>query len=266
MSTSTTSDHRIPAVERALQALDLLCAGGPAPGVREVAARLGVPRSTTYRILNTLEAHGVARRDAAGRYTPGPRLLAYARAVPQGADLVTLAMPVLEELAREARATAKLSVLDGDAALVVAVAPGPGAYSVATQVGRRFPLHAGAASKVLAAHAPEPARARLLAGKLPRATPRTITDPRTLAEVLAKARREGIATDLAEFVDGVHAMAAPVFGPEGDCVAAISIAHLPTEPPERLAVIEAAIRAAAQRLGRGLGGGAERSPPDSPAA
>jgi DNA-binding IclR family transcriptional regulator len=254
MSTSTTSDHRIPAVERALQALDLLCAGGPPPGIREIAQRLGVPRSTTYRILNTLEAHGVARRDGAGCYTPGPRLLAYARAVPQGADLATLAAPVLEELAREAGATAKLSVLDGDAALVVAVAPGPGAYSVATQVGRRFPLHAGAASKVLAANLPDAARARLLRGRLARATARTITDRQALAEVLARVRAQGLATDHAEFVEGVHAMAAPVWQADGACAAAISIVHLPAEPPERLALIEAALRRAARRLSSAIGG------------
>lgn len=254
MTASTTSDHRIPAVERALLALDLLCGGGDPPSIRELTERLGVPRSTTYRILNTLEAHGVARRDAAGRYTPGPRLLAYARAVPAGADLASLAQPVLEELARAARATAKLSVLDGDAALVVAVAPGPGAYSVATQVGRRFPLHAGAASKVLAAHLPEAALKALLRRKLPRATPRTITDPKRLAEQFSRARREAIATDHAEFVEGVHAMAVPVFGPDGACAAALSVAHLPTEPPARLAAIETALRAAARSLSREIGG------------
>lgn len=249
MSASTVSDHRIPAVARALEVLDLLCAGGEAPTIRDLAARLGVPRTTVYRILNTLEAGGVARRDAEGRYGPGPRLLAYARAVPRGADLATAAMPALEGLARAARATAKLSVLDGDAALVVAVAPGPGAYSVATQVGRRFPLHAGAASKVLAAftgHVP--------AGPLPRVTPCTITDPRRLRAVLAKVRKDGIATDHAEYVEGVHAMAAPVFGPEGGCVAAVSVAHLPSEPPARLAEIERAVRDAAARLTREIGG------------
>ncbi len=253
MSASTISDHRIPAVERALQALDLLCEGGEPPTVRDLAARLGVPRSTVYRILNTLEAHGVARRDAAGRYAPGPRLLAYARAVPR-ADLATLAMPVLEALAAELRVTAKLSVLDGDAALVVAVAPGPGAYAVVTQVGRRFPLHAGAASKVLAAHLPDAERDALLAAPLERATPRTITDPKRLAAVLSRVRRDGIATDHAEYVEGVHAMAAPVLGPGGVPIAAVSLAHLPTEPPTRLAEFEAALRGAAMRLTREIGG------------
>ena len=71
-------------------------------------------------------------------------------------------------------------------------------------------------------------RDRLLGARLPRATPNTITDPGRLAAVLAQARQDGIAT--------------------------ISIAHPPTEPPERLAVIEAAIRLAAQRLSRALGG------------
>jgi DNA-binding IclR family transcriptional regulator len=253
MAASTVSDHRIPAVERALQVLDLLSAGGEAPTIRDLAARLGVPRTTVYRILNTLEAHGVARRDAAGRYAPGPRLLAYARAVPR-ADLAGLATPALAALAAEVRATAKLSVLDGDAALVLAVAPGPDAYAVVTQVGRRFPLHAGAASKVLAAHLPEAARDALLAAPLERATPRTVTDPKRLAAMLARVRRDGIATDHAEYVEGVHAMAVPVTGPDGGCAAALSLAHLPGEPPARLAAFEAALRAAAARISRAIGG------------
>ena len=249
MSASTVSDHRIPAVARALEVLDLLCAGGEPLGIRDLAAQLGVPRTTVYRILNTLEAGGVARRDAEGRYAPGPRLLAYARAVPRGADLATLAMPVLEALARAARATAKLSVPDGEAALVVAVAPGPGAYSVATQVGRRFPLHAGAASKVIAAFT-----GWVPGGPLPRVTPHTITDAKRLRAVLAAVRREGVATDHAEYVEGVHALAAPVFGPEGGCVAAVSVAHLPSEPAARLKAIERAVREAAARLTREVGG------------
>lgn len=244
--------HRIPAIERALAALDLLSAGGPA-GVRDLAAALGVPRTTTYRILNTLEAGGAVRRDAEGRYAPGPRLLAWARAVPLP-DLARLAAPALEALAAEARATAKLSVLDGGAALVVAVAPGPGAYAVVTQVGRRFPLHAGAASKVLAAHLPPPAREALLRGTLERATARTITDPARLSAVLDAVRRDGIATDDAEYVEGVHAMAAPILGPDGACAAAVSLAHLPGETPARLAALEAALRAAARRISREIGG------------
>ncbi|NKC29592.1 IclR family transcriptional regulator [Falsiroseomonas selenitidurans] len=255
MDTSTDlTDNRIPAVDRALHLLDLLCAEGPPLGIREMSARLGIPRSTVYRILNSFEAHGVVLRQAEGGFVPGPRLLAYARAVPPALDLPTLAAPVLADLARVARLTAKLSVLDAGAALVVAVAPGPGAYSITTHVGRRFPLHAGAASKILAAHMPAAARAALLEGPLPRATPATVTDPARLAAILDAARQDGLAHDHAEYTAGVHAMAAPVPGPDGACAAAISVTYLPNEPPARLAAVEAALRQAAGRLARLLGG------------
>ena len=189
-----------------------------------------------------------------GLYAPGQRLLAWARAVPGGADLVSLAGPTLAALAKAARATAKLSVRDGDLALVVAVAAGPGAYSISTQVGRRFPLHAGAASKVLAAHLPEADRLRLLSGPLPRRTANTITDPTALAAAFEAVRRDGLATARAEYVEGVHALAAPVLGPEGSCLAAVSVAFLHSEPAGRIAEIEAAVRAAGQDLTRVLGG------------
>jgi DNA-binding IclR family transcriptional regulator len=133
-------------------------------------------------------------------------------------------------------------------ALVVAVAPGAGAYSISTQVGGRFPLHAGAASKVLAAHLAPASRAALLAGSLAGATPNTITDPVALAAQLDLVREEGIATDRAEYIEGVHAIAVPVLGPEGACVAAVSVAFLAAEPAGQIAVIEAALRAAGRDL------------------
>jgi len=174
--------HRIPAMERAVDVLEGLAAG--AAGIRDLTVRLGIPRSTVYRVLNSLEARGLAVRGSDNLYRLGPQLPRLARAVPSGFDLVAVSRPLMEDLARALRCSVKLSVLDAGVALVVATAESPETYSVTTQVGRRFPLHAGAASKVLLAFSGEGLGRRLLGGALPGLTPATITDPATLQVVL----------------------------------------------------------------------------------
>ncbi|MFN8928522.1 MAG: helix-turn-helix domain-containing protein, partial [Rhodospirillales bacterium] len=92
------AEHRIPAVERAIEILDVMCGMGDAPSIKGLAQRLDIPRSTVYRILNSFEAHGLAVRANDGTWAPGPRLLRFAQAVPRGVDLVTVAQPALDDL------------------------------------------------------------------------------------------------------------------------------------------------------------------------
>jgi len=244
--------HRIPAIDRAVDVLEALAAG-PAV-IRELAEGLGVPRSTVYRVLNSLEARGLVVRGADTAYRLGPQLLRLARAVPAGFDLVALARPLIDELAHALRCSVKLSVLDGDAAVVVAVAESPETYAVTTQVGRRFPLHAGAASKILAAFGPDALRERLLAAPLSRLTPATITGRAALRDALDAIRAAGHAEDAGEFAPGIRARAAPVFGPDGACVAALSIPYLEGTPAAREAEIQSALLRCASAITARLGG------------
>lgn len=244
--------HRIPAIDRAVDVMEALATGPSA--IRDLGARLGIPRSTVYRVLNSLEARGMVVRGADAAYRLGPQLLRLARAVPAGFDLVALARPLMDALAHGLRCSVKLSVLDDDQALVVAVAESPETYAVTTQVGRRFPLHAGAASKVLAAFGPETLRERLFAGPLSRLTPDTITDGAALRDALRAIRAAGHAEDAGEFAPGIRARAVPVFGPEGACVAALSIPYLDGTPAGREAEIQSALLRCASAITARLGG------------
>nr|WP_165816165.1 helix-turn-helix domain-containing protein [Mesorhizobium ephedrae] len=137
---------------RVLMALEVVPDGA---SVASLARALSLSRTTVYRMLNTLEEHGmVARRHGDAAYCLGPTLIRLARRVPVAPDLATTLRPFVESLATRLGQTAKASVREGDEAVVIAVALGAGAFSISAQVGRRFPLHAGAASKVLLAFAP----------------------------------------------------------------------------------------------------------------
>jgi DNA-binding IclR family transcriptional regulator len=239
--------HRIPVIDRMMDVLELLARSPGRPTVRDLAISSSVPRTTIYRILNTLEAHGMVVRSAGeGGYQLGSRLLALSARVPNGGDwqrLVEIAQPWLQRVAAETGETTKLSVLDGDAALCVGVAQGHCHDALAALLGARYPLHAGAASKVLLAAVEKSAREGHLAGNMASFTPRTVTDPRILRSQLSRILRQGWAEDTGEHSPHIRAVAAPVRRASG----ALSIAYLTTRSTaQRLAYRNAVVRAAAE--------------------
>lgn len=247
------ADHGIPAVERAVEVLEAL-ADRPHSTISDLAGALPIPRSTIYRILNSLHARDMVTRDTAGAYALGPRLIRLARGVRSGVDLVSLARPEMAALANALNCAVKLSVLDDDAALVVAISESPQTYSVTTQVGRRFPLHAGAASKLLLAFAPADLLQRVLRSDLQRYTAATIVDPGPLSASLRAARQSGWAEDRGEFVAGVHALAAAIFDDNGSCVGALSVPYLAELPAETVSAIHHHVRSSADAITRKIGG------------
>jgi len=248
-------DHTIPAVSRAVEVMDQLSQTGTA-SIADLTAAMAVPRSTVYRVLNTLEAASMVVRNADGTYRLGPHLLRLARAVSLGADIVSIARPFLDKLSAAHGVSVKLTVLQDGQALVVGVAEGRQTYTVGTQVGRRFPLHAGAASKLLLAHIGEVETRAILAVELARYTPGTITDPELLRRNLAEIRENGFSEDRSEYVDGINAVAAPVWDSSGRCVAAISVPYLSQTAPEEAEAVRCAVIETAHGLSKALGAAA----------
>lgn len=248
--------HRIPVIDRMMDVLGHLEADGAA-GIGAIVGASGIPRSTVYRILNTLEDHRVVQREAAlGTYRLGPRLLSLARQVAAEvgpAALGVVARPHLERLVAATGECSKLSIVDAGETLVVEAVQSTHDYAIAVRVGRRLPLHAGAAGKVLLAWLPDAERASLLAGTLGGFTALTTTDPRRLADELATIRREGWAVDRGEHTTSIHAVAAPVLDHAGRAVAAVSIPYLATTDAARTALLHEAVVATARALSRELG-------------
>jgi len=137
-------------LDRGLRLLHLVA---DAPGgltMTEAAAALGVGRAVVYRLAGTLAAHGLVRRDAAGRLRLGAGVLHLARrAQPLVADA---ALPALRRLAEDVGATAHLTVADGGEGLaLVVVEPSWTQFHVAYRTGSRHPLDLGAAGRAILA-------------------------------------------------------------------------------------------------------------------
>lgn len=245
-------DVSVRSVERAVEILDQLAQRGGQTGA-EVARGLGVHRSTALRLLGTLERHALVERDPrTARYRLGRRLPQLASVVTGEFDLRDLARPACEQLARASGETATFELLiDGD---IVPIEQATASNSVVTVswLGRRYPVHCTASGKAFLAFGPAAARERLLAGRLDKITPRTITSRRELESELDEARRSGVARTHEELEMGLDAVAAPVFGSDGAMVAALDVSGPAHRLRERRDLDRLTIEAAAG-LSRKLG-------------
>lgn len=226
MASSETSGNSggLQSVDRALQVLELLAGRGEA-GVSELAAELGVHKSTAFRLLGALEAHElVEQTEERGKYRLGFGLVRLAGGVAGRLDLAQQSRPVTDSLAAELGETVNVAVLQEQYVVNVDQAFGGAALAVHNWVGKLTPLHATSSGKILLAALDATSRKEILeATGLEPLTDQTITDPDALESELELVAARGFATTYGEFEDGLNAIAVPVLGPAGEVVGALSV-------------------------------------------
>lgn len=135
-------------LSRGIRILEVLADAREPLAIDEIARRLDVHRSVAYRLLRTLEDHGLVGRDANGRVALGARMAALAAGVAH--DLQAEALPELTDMANELGMTCFLSVLDHDECVTLSsVEPRHAVASVAQRPGTRHPVTRGAPGKAI---------------------------------------------------------------------------------------------------------------------
>jgi DNA-binding IclR family transcriptional regulator len=201
----------VQAVRHCLALIDVLAQHGQARGVTELSAELHLAKSTIYRMLQTLVAHGYAVQEpASGRYRLGLKFLELGALVLNGLSIRTIAQPHLQALMEKTRETVQLGLLEGHEVVYADKIESQQTIRMYSRVGRRSPLHCTALGKSLLAYQPEETVRAVLAGALRRYTPHTITAASRLREELQRIREEGYALDNEEFEEGLRCVAAPV--------------------------------------------------------
>jgi DNA-binding IclR family transcriptional regulator len=200
-------------VERTCNVLLSFKAEEPVLGVSEIARRLGLPKSAVHRTLDSLVRMGLVARDrTSSRYRLGPRAADLGFAALGTPDIRGLAFPVLQDLSRQTRESATLSLLSGHERFYAAQVEGPEDVKMSIEIGRRCPLYAGASGlAILAYFSAAQLAAYLAATPLKKLTEQTTTSRDALVERLADVRREGYAASLGERDPWAGAVAAPVF-------------------------------------------------------
>jgi DNA-binding IclR family transcriptional regulator len=213
----------VQSVDRALSVLEILAAHGEA-GVTEVAAELGVHKSTAFRLVAALESRGFVEQLAdRGKYRLGFGVVRLAGAAAAQLDIAQEGRRICEALAADLQETVNIAILDSDRAVNVSQIRGPAALSTHNWVGQGTPLHATSSGKVLLAHASDAVRKGVLSRDLSRFTASTITDPEVLQQHLDTIVEQGWGSTVEEYEVGLNAVAAPVRDASGDVVAALSV-------------------------------------------
>jgi IclR family transcriptional regulator, acetate operon repressor len=187
-------------------------------GVTELAQTIGVHKSTASRLAAVLERAGLLARHGR-RYRLGLETIRLGTLALRSFDFVASMRPAMEKLSQQTGETINLAVPDGSGILNVAEVAATFILSCSSGwIGRRTRPHAVANGKVLLAYGCIP-----MPRRLERYTDHTITETAVLAAELEAVRANGYAAAVSELEDGLVAVAAPVFDPEGICIAALSV-------------------------------------------
>ncbi|MFO7545753.1 MAG: IclR family transcriptional regulator [Trueperaceae bacterium] len=255
----------VRSLDRAVAILDAFTPLRRSLTLSDVAQHVGLGTSTSHRLLRSLVAHGLLKRDEASKaYSLGPHVLRLARAAAGALDLRELARPVMIRLRDAAGETVGLHELrDANHRTVIdQVESHQPLRRTYTGLGEPIPLHQGAPGKALLAFQPAGARAALLERPLEAANERTIVDPDALHAELDDVRLRGFAVSYGERVGGIHTVAAPVFDHAGVAVASLSVTGPAMRmPAERLLELAPLVVAAAAELSAALG---HRAPQETP--
>jgi DNA-binding IclR family transcriptional regulator len=199
----------VQSVDRALRLLKAVAASSVPSSAQELAQRCGINRSTAWRLLSTLEAHGLVERDVlSGRYVVGYASFQLATAEDHDA-LARRLRPLLERTAEATGEIVTLAIAKRFGLVYVDQADPPGPPSPDWTL-RHIPLHATSSGKVFLAWLPEDERAAVLPATLERFTPHTIVDRAALDRELEGVRRDGYASCLGEY-DYSNGVSAAVF-------------------------------------------------------
>ncbi len=226
--------YTVQSFVRALRLVEIVASGPPGGlSLSEMARALGTSNSSTLALARTLVASGYLREAHPGPgYTLGTALLRLGDIVSRQLPLGDLCRPLIEDLSRATKMTARVAINAEGYAVFVNRVDGPGGVRFYTPLGRRELPNACAAGKAILSTMDEDGIRRMCAeaGLAPH-TAHTITDVDAMLENLAVARRLGFAVDDEEAAEGVICVGAPFFGHDGACAGAISVTGIKGDLP-----------------------------------
>lgn len=194
----------------------------------DINKRLDIPKPTIHRLLGQLEDQKLIARDLDGRHLlPGPRLHRMAIGTLANESLKAPRRLLLEHLSKETGETCNLTLLDGHELLYYDRVETNWPVRIQLPPGSRLPLHCTSSGKLFLALMPPHRRRALLASlTLDAHTPYTLTSVSELEEKLGKIARDRLSTDNEEFIQGMVAIAVPIYDNVDNIQATLAI-HAP---------------------------------------
>lgn len=212
-------------LERGLSILELLVEHPEGLGTSDIAATLGYPKNFVFRATGALFQRGyLERNEASKRFTLSRKLLSMGYTSVQQSSLIETALPPMRQLRDQVKETVIISGIEGTQGIVLDHVPGLHPFRFVVDTGMHFSLHSSAPGKAMLAFMEKSRREMLLTQMaFKRFTASTITSKKAYRQELEDIYTRGYACDRAEEYEGIHCVAAPVFGATGEPMAAVTV-------------------------------------------
>jgi len=237
MKDDNDKDGAIPTNLRLLLVLEAMAKAGVPVTPTEVNQSLGLPKPTIHRLFTTLEKEGFIQREIDGRgFSPGLRLRKMSTGILSSLRIRTARIAILTELAEEIGETCNIALPDRDAMIYLDRVETKWPLRIQLPVGTRVPFYCTASGKLYLSSLDEKhLKNYLRSTALEPKTSATRIDSDTLLAEIHATRARGYATDDAEFMENMIAVAVPIIESNGRLVSTLSF-HA---PDQRLSLADA---------------------------
>lgn len=220
----------VQSLDRGIKILEILERRKSA-GVTEIAAELGINKSSAFRLIDTLRKNNLVDQDPdTDKYRLSGGILRFGNAFLNNTRVVDLSQPYMEDLSRRIKENVHLCVFTNNRVVVISQVRSPAEMiEVNAAIGGKEPIYCSAVGKTILAFLPGEMKTEILSTiDFIAYTHKTITDRTALDKCLEKVREQGWAIDDEELTCGVRCIAAPIFNHSGRAQYSLGISALST--------------------------------------
>lgn len=225
METETKHRKTIGSVIKAIDIINYIAENDNDQGATEISEALGYGVSATYHLLNTLkECNFITQNERTKKYQLSLKIWQLGMKAYSQNNLASTLRAFLVRLKNETGETSNLTVLDRKTIVYIAQEESDKVIKMFTKTGAAAPLHCTASGKIFLAYKDEEKRDEILKDYvMTKFTPNTISTKDQLLKELGVIKENGYAFDVEERDEDVSCVAAPIFGPDNDVIACLSI-------------------------------------------
>lgn len=238
-------------MEKMIQILGLFSIDRPKLTIKEVQEELKIPKSTIFRILDTLEQYQfIQRNEVTHDYSLGYQFFRLGSIYQLNLNFRDVALPQMRLLMEETQETVELNILNGIHRVCVEKIDSPLDVRNFVRVGERKPAYLGASGKVMLAFLSD----EELEEVYKEVQALDLFDMGQFKKELHEIKMNGYAITQGERIIGTYAIAAPILGPSGKLIAGLTLAGpLQRLSEERAALLKARCIQSAKRISTQLG-------------
>jgi IclR family KDG regulon transcriptional repressor len=213
---------RVPAIDKCFAILELLAQSREPMGISDISGRLDLNKSTVFNILHTLMDLNVLENQTDGKFVFGTRFYTLGNMAGNRSKLIQTAHPYLETINEKTKLSAFLGLRSDRRVILIDKVDSAYGIKVSSEIGMQMPVLAGAGIKAMLSQLPDEEVDEILARtELKRYTPYSIIDKAVYKQEIIGVRKQGIAYDREEYIEGMVAFAIPVKANVRDLQAAI---------------------------------------------